>query len=61
MSFCVLCVLLRQGLISSELAATATTMLETEGKRLAVKRDVVTLSFRPFEIKTVRLTPAGGA
>ena len=39
-------------------AAAVTNMLETEGSHAAVKRGAVRLDFRPFEIKTLRLTPS---
>ena len=38
-------------------AASVTNMLEADGKRVPVKRGRAALSFRPFEIKTLRLTP----
>jgi alpha-mannosidase len=37
--------------------AAVTNMLEADAKRVAVKRGVIVLNFRPFEIKTLRLTP----
>ena len=39
-------------------AAAVTNMLEAAAKRVTVKRGAVNLVFRPFEIKTLRLTPA---
>ena len=37
-------------------SAAATTMLETDARRLAVRNGTVPLTFRPFEIKTLRLS-----
>ena len=37
-------------------SARSATMLEEGGKRVPVKRGVLSLAFRPFEIKTLRLT-----
>jgi alpha-mannosidase len=42
-------------------AAATTNMLEADAKRLTMKRGALNLAFRPFEIKTVRLTPVAQA
>ncbi len=42
-------------------AAALTNMLETDARRVTMKRGTLSLQFRPFEIKTLRLTPAARA
>ncbi|MGC8782614.1 MAG: glycosyl hydrolase-related protein, partial [Anaerolineae bacterium] len=41
-------------------AAAEVNLMEEEARPLAVHHDGVTLDFRPFEIKTVRVAPAHG-